>query len=118
MLNIDAVQREWGYVNDKAKNESHVYSGKAPGTSFLGVPVLAVQTKLRHLMGWASPGKKEATFWLRLFAVKLPLCVFLWFFARYIERVTRSPAARDLLVVAAGLLERLADVDSELIPGA
>jgi hypothetical protein len=103
VLNIDAVQREWGYVNDKAKNESHVYSGKAPGTSFLGVPVLAVQTKLRHLMGWSSPGKKETTFWLRLFAVKLPLCVFLWFFARYVERVTRSPAARDLLVVALGL---------------
>ena len=31
------------------------------------------------------------------------MCVFLLFFARYVERVTRSPAARDLLVVGLGL---------------
>jgi hypothetical protein len=103
VLNVDAVEREWGYVNDKAKNDLHVYSGKAPGATFLGVPVLAVHTKLRHLMGWASPGKLETTFWLRLLAVKVPLVVFLWFFARHVERLTRSAAARDLLVVGLGL---------------
>ena len=103
VLNIDQLQREWGYVNDKAKNDLHVYSGKAPGASFLGVPVLAAHTLLRHLVGWPPPDKKEATFWLRLFAVKVPLCCFLWFFSRYVGRVTRSPAARDLLVVALGL---------------
>ena len=103
VLAIDQVQREWGYVNDKAKNDRHVYSGKAPGTSFLGVPVLFIQTKLRHLVGWPSPGKRQATFWLRLCAVKLPICLFLWFFARYVERTTRSGLARDVLVVALGL---------------
>jgi hypothetical protein len=103
VLNIDEVQREWGYVNDKAKNDAHVYSGKAPGASFLGVPVLAVQTKLRHLMGWPSPNKIETTFWLRLFAVKVPLSLFFWFFAGYVERVTRSTTARDLAVVGLGL---------------
>jgi hypothetical protein len=103
VLNIDAVEREWGWVNDKAKNDRHVYSGKAPGASFLGVPVLYVHTKLRHLFGKPPPGKKETTFWLRLFAIKLPLVIFLFFFARHVERVTRSPAARDLLVVGLGL---------------
>lgn len=103
VLNIDAVEREWGWVNDKAKNLRHVYSGKAPGASFLGVPVLWAHTKLRHALGWGSPAKKETTFWLRLFVVKLPICVFLLFFARHVERVTRSPAARDLLVVGLGL---------------
>jgi hypothetical protein len=103
VLNIDQVQAEWGYVNDKAKNDKHVYSGKAPGASFLGVPVLAAHGELRHLAGMSPPGKREATFWLRLFAVKVPLCVFLWFFSRYVERVTGSAAARDLLVVGLGL---------------
>jgi hypothetical protein len=103
VLNIDDVQREWGYVNDKAKNDKHVYSGKAPGASFLGVPVLAAQTKLRHLMGWPSPNKIETTFWLRFVAVKLPLALFFWFFAGYVERVTRSATARDLAVVGLGL---------------
>jgi hypothetical protein len=103
VLNIDALQREWGYVNDKAKSDQHIYSGKAPGVSFVGVPVLWAHTKLRALVGWAAPGKHEATFWLRLCAVKLPLCLFLFFFARYVERTTGSAYARDLLVVALGL---------------
>jgi hypothetical protein len=103
VLNLDAVEREWGYVNDKAKNQHHVYSGKAPGTSFLGVPVLWTQTKLRQLFGWPAPDKRHVTFWLRLVAVKLPIALFLWVFARYVERVTGSAVARDLLVVALGL---------------
>jgi hypothetical protein len=103
VLNIDQLQREWGYVNDKAKNEHHIYSGKAPGVSFVGVPVLWAHTKLRQLVGWPPPEKRATTFWLRLFAVKLPLCIFLFFFARYVERTTESPYARDLLVAALGL---------------
>ena len=58
VLHIDEVEREWGYVNDKAKNEHHVYSGKAPGASFVGVPVLWVHTKLRQLVGW--PAARQA----------------------------------------------------------
>ena len=103
VLNIDAVMREWGYVNDKAKNAHHVYSSKAPGASFLGVPVLFAETELRKLWGWPAPGKREATFWLRLCAVKLPMLGFFWLFARYVERKTRSGLARDLLLVALGL---------------
>ena len=103
VLNIDAVMREWGYVNDKAKNARHVYSSKAPGVSFAGVPVLFVETELHKLLGWPAPGKREATFWLRLFAVKLPMLAFFGLFARYVERKTRSGLARDLLLVALGL---------------
>jgi len=103
VLNIDAVMGEWGYVNDKAKNARHVYSSKAPGVTFAGVPVLLVETELRRLWGWTAPGKHEATFWLRLFTVKLPMLAFLWLFARYVERKTRSGLARDLLLVALGL---------------
>ena len=103
VLNIDELQREWGYVNDKAKNQHHIYSGKAPGVSFVGVPVSWAHTKLRGLVGWPAPGKRETTFWLRLFAVKPPMCLFLFFFARYVERTTGSAYARDLLVAALGL---------------
>ena len=96
--------REWGYVNDKAKNARHVYSSKAPGVSFLGVPVLFVADgAAQALVGWPAPGKRETTFWLRLCAVKLPMLAFFWLFARYVERKTRSGLARDLLLVALGL---------------
>jgi hypothetical protein len=103
VLNIDDVEREWGWVNDKAKNAHHVYSGKAPGTSFAGVPVLWVHTKLRQLVGLSPPGKQATTFWLRLFVVKLPLCAFLLLFARYAGRQTESAWARDAAVVALGM---------------
>jgi hypothetical protein len=103
VLNIDQLQREWGHVNDTANNEHHIYSGKAPGVSFLGAPVSWAHTKLRKVVGWPAPGKHATTFWLRLFAVKLPLCLFLLFFARYVERRTGSAYARDLLVAALGL---------------
>lgn len=103
VLNIDQVSREWGYVNDKATTGGHLYSSKAPGTSFLGVPVLLVETKLHRLVGLPPPTKRQTTLWLRVFSVELPLSLFLFFFARYVERVTRSRAARDLLVVGLGL---------------
>ena len=74
----------------RPRTSSHIYSSKAPGVSFVGVPVLWVHTKLRQLVGWPAPGKQATTFWLRLFAVKLPMCVFLFFFARYVRRVTDS----------------------------
>jgi hypothetical protein len=103
VLNIDKMQQEWGYVNDKATSGLHVYSGKAPGASFLGVPVLYVYTQLRHLLDRPPPPKRETTLWLRVFSIELPLCIFLFFFARYVERVSGSPTARDLLVVGLGL---------------
>jgi len=103
VLNIDEVSREWGWVNDKAKNDRHVYSSKAPGTSFAGVPVLWAHTKLRQLVGWPVPDKQATTFWLRLFVVKLPLCAFLLLFARWARRVTDSGWAADAAVIALGL---------------
>jgi hypothetical protein len=103
-LRIDEIEREWGWVNDKAKNdEHHVFSGKAPGASLTGVPVLWLHTKLRQLAGWPPPGKAATTFWLRLFAVKLPMCAFLLLFARYARRATGSGWARDAAVIALGL---------------
>jgi hypothetical protein len=103
VLNIDEMQRQWGYVNDKATSGVHVYSGKAPGASFLGVPVLFAQTGLRRLFGLPPPSKLQTTLALRIFAIELPLALFLFFFARYVERVSGSPVARDLLVVGLGV---------------
>jgi hypothetical protein len=102
-LSINDVTREWGYVNDKAVMDGRLYSGKAPGTSLLGVPIYFVQRALAGGLGQGAPSKRSMTLALRLFGVGLPLSIFLFFFARYIERLTRSAAARDLLVVGLGL---------------
>lgn len=102
-IQLNPVEAEWGYVNDKARVDDRTYAGKAPGASLLGVPVLWVQTRLWHLFGSPSPSKRAAIHGLRLGAVVLPLAVFLWFFARHVERRTGSPSARDLLVLGVGL---------------
>jgi hypothetical protein len=99
---IDRVLAEWGYVNDKAFGGGHIYSGKAPGASFVGVPVLWAQTKLWHARGWPSPTKRAAVVALRLFTVMIPSIVFLWFFGRWVWRRTGSATARDLMIVALG----------------
>jgi hypothetical protein len=96
-LAIDPVEREWGEVSDRAVFAGHHYSGKAPGTSLLGVPVLLVASAL------GTPSPRATTWLLRVFTVALPLAVFLFFFGRQVERETGSAAARDLLVVALGL---------------
>ena len=102
-LNINRASQELGYVNDKAIVNGRLYSGKAPGTSFVGVPVYAAQRALAHRLGIKPPSKRAITLALRIFAVGLPLSIFLFFFARWVERVTASGVARDLLVAALGL---------------
>jgi hypothetical protein len=94
---IDAVEREWGEVSDRAAFGGHHYAAKAPGTALLGAPVLLVASAF-------GPLSPRATTWvLRVFSVALPLALFLLLFARQVERETRSPAARDLLVLGLGL---------------
>ncbi len=102
-LGINKVEAEWGWVNDKAKIGARLFSSKAPGTSLLGVPVLAVQTGLWHLLGWRSPSQLATTLALRLFAVMLPMCGFLWAFWRHARRLSGQQGIADLLLIAVAL---------------
>ena len=102
-LSINHACERWGYVNDKAVVDGRLYSGKAPGASFVGVPIYAGARDVARLFGVTTLSIRAITLILRLFAVGVPLAIFLFFFARWVERLTGSPAARDLLVVALGL---------------
>ena len=102
-LSINRACQKWGYVNDKVIVDGRLYAGKAPGASFLGVPVYAVQRTVARWVGIKELSQRSITLALRLFGVGVPLSIFLFFYARYVERLTRSAAARDLLVAALGL---------------
>ena len=102
-LRINRASQELGYVNDKVVVDGRLYSGKAPGTSFLGVPVYAAQKLAARALGYKALSKRAITLALRIFAVGVPLSIFLFFFARWVERITGSSAARDLLVTGLGL---------------
>ena len=45
---INRIEGAWGYVNDKAVRNGRLYSSKAPGTSYLGVPIYWALTRLTH----------------------------------------------------------------------
>lgn len=102
-LSIDAVVAEWGPVDDAAFAGDRLVSGKAPGASFLGVPVCIAQREVHRVLGLRPPSQAEVTRALRVYAVAVPMAAFLLFFARWVERVTHSARARDLLLVGLAL---------------
>ena len=88
----------WGYVNDKALVcaspedtppicEGTLYSAKAPGTSFLGVPA--------HLLITAATSEelslRDLTRALRFLCLTIPTLLFALFFARFLTRHIRRP---------------------------
>src|SRR3990172_8695867 len=87
---IDAVEREWGWVNDEARRGSHLYSVKAPGTSYLGVPAYLGYRLYCLAMGRATD-RTEALWTCRVVASIFPTLLFLAFFRRFLERRRTSP---------------------------
>jgi hypothetical protein len=99
---IDAMRDRWGWVNDCAVYEGHVYSVKAPGTSFLGVPAYAAYLHGSRLIGHPYD-RVEALWWCRAFATILPWLLFLAWFHPWLGRFTGSPLVRDSVFVAIAL---------------
>ena len=102
---INRIEGAWGYVNDKAVRLGRLYSSKAPGTSYLGVPFYWALTKLTrqdsHVRAVVAPApavpgrpappapkppidRTRVMYVLRLFSNVLPARLFGWF-----ERIAR-----------------------------
>lgn len=106
---INRVESTWGYVNDKSVREGRLYSSKAPGSSYVGVPFYWLLTKVtgRHALPVLTPPRPGAppprapldrtalVYFLRLTSNVLPALLFAWFWHRFLDRRTRSPALRD-----------------------
>lgn len=116
---INRIEQLWGYVNDKAIRAGRLYSSKAPGTSYLGVPVYWALTKITGRSTRPPPPalptpnvhptasstrraelrppieKTQVLYILRLFTNVFPALVFAWFFHRFLGARTRSAALRE-----------------------
>jgi len=90
-----AMGNGYGSNGDLARRDGKHYSCKAPGTSYLGVPVLFGA----RLAGVES--KRGETHLLRLFLSILPSIVFLFLFGRFLRRFV--PDQRAWILVMAGL---------------
>lgn len=87
---IDTMRERWGWVNDAAVHDNHVYSVKAPGTSFFGVPGYAAYRYITT-QGGLRYDRKTALWVCRFTASILPTLIFLFFFYGWIARQTRHP---------------------------
>lgn len=119
---IDKVLANFWWVNDMARvpskadpNEFHFYSVKAPATSYMGVPVYWLFSRvIAPRLGHAYPTEKssiedrqwwlrETTWALRLGCIQLPCFLFLIWFERYLRGITKDTALRLIAVAACGL---------------
>jgi hypothetical protein len=91
---IDTMRARWGWVNDAAVHDNHVYSVKAPGTSLLGVPGYAAYRFITKRIG-LSYDRTTALWVCRFTATIVPTLIFLFFFYGWIARQTRYPLLRN-----------------------
>src|SRR5256885_14285734 len=78
---VEAVEREWGEISDRAAFGGHHYGAKAPGTALLGVPVLFAATALGGAAAVRATPRP-----LRGFTAAPPPAPFLLFFGRHAGR--------------------------------
>ena len=95
---IDARLGEMGSRFDTSRGvDGHLYSNKAPGPSFLAVPVYAV------LKFFKATSIKVSTWAFRVFVVTIPALFFLPLFYRLTARFTPEEPARRAALVAYAL---------------
>jgi hypothetical protein len=99
---IDALRARWGWVEDAAIHDGHVYSVKAPGTSLLGVPGYAAYRYGTKLLNMEFD--RTTALWIcRLTASILPSLLFLYFFYIWLSRQTRHPLLRNAVFFSVAL---------------
>ena len=120
---LGPVYNEWGYVNDKAlvctdpqrsppSCAGKLYAAKAPGPSFLAVPVLAVMERLQAPL---------ALKWLDVLVLRWVLCIvptaILWVVMRRFLRAVGASGPAALACVLAGALGSLSFTYGQMFAG-
>lgn len=100
---IGDVRRHPWQVTDTALYEDRYYSNKAPGLSFMGVPVVWAQRKIHAALGLRPPTMFAETYVLRLACVTLPALLFLLAVWRLTGLYTDDRRARAIALVGYAL---------------
>lgn len=102
-LSIDEQIRRYGWVNDLAKRDGKHYAGKAPGTTFIGVPIYAALRAYDDARGLSPPSWLRIVYALRLFGVILPCLLFVHLFRGFMRRVVHDGHVASLLALVLAL---------------
>ncbi|MBI4508351.1 MAG: hypothetical protein HY698_01865 [Deltaproteobacteria bacterium] len=100
---IDRRIPEMGSTFDVSTTpDGHKYSNKAPGMSFMAVPVHVLLKGAHGLLG-DRPSLREVTWAFRALAVTIPCLLFLPVFVRVVRRFAPHPAPQRATLVAYAL---------------
>lgn len=100
---INALEEEYGWINDKAIVGKTLYAAKAPGASFLGVPVYALARWINSIGSDEPLRKTQIIYWLRMGTVVVPSILFLLVFFGFTSLFTPSLYLRLLATTGLGL---------------
>ena len=95
---IDRMRTRWGWVNDAAVFDGHIYSVKAPGTSLLGIPAYAASLYLSK-----DFDRDQALWWCRVWSSILPALAFLFLLHHHLHGLTRDPLLRDSVFITVAI---------------
>jgi len=102
-LSVNEQIARFGMVNDLGRREGLLYSGKAPGATFLGAPIYAALRAADRALGLPADAPPfRLIYVLRLFGTLLPTLGFIYAFRRFLGRYVREePVANALTLVLA-----------------
>jgi Dolichyl-phosphate-mannose-protein mannosyltransferase len=99
-LNIDPELHRFAPTPDTSTYKGKLFVNKAPGMSFLTIPVYVVQ-KLAN--GWRTPELPQMFYWFRLFGVIVPSLLFLVLLWRFLSLHIQDRGARRMVLAAYAL---------------
>ena len=95
---IDSGVARWGEPRDVSLSDGHLYSNKAPGSSFAAVPAYVVLRTITRVFGQGEPSLDSMVWAFRFSVGIVPSLVFLLLLWRFLTRYAPRPATRRLVV--------------------
>jgi hypothetical protein len=102
-LSVNEQIARYGPVNDLGKRDGKYYSGKAPGTTFLGAPIYAALRLFDAAAGHRETPPFRLLYTLRLVGTLLPTLGFLLAWRRFVGRLAVDPHIATALAVLLAL---------------
>lgn len=87
---IDTGVARWGRTADVSPVRGHVYSNKAPGSSFLAVPAYLLLAGGKAAVGAGEPTLAEMMWAFRVFTGVIPTLLFLLLLSRFLRRFAQE----------------------------
>lgn len=102
-LSINEQIARFGMVNDLGSRDGKYYPGKAPGTTFIGVPIYAGLHRYERARGHSDVSSFRLTYAVRLGGSLLPTLGFVALFRRFMRRFVESESIANVLAILLAL---------------